>query len=221
MPTTMTPSTRRLLIVIACTTAAMLTLLWWYRLSATPLSQDEVEHYLAEIEAQPKIPGGDHDLAALRAFLQSDDGKPFYTVNLYTYYDVASYPPGSPHAGSGRDAFDRFSDIMIPLLASHASHPIFGSDWIDPSETRWDRIVIVRYRSRRDLASIFASPRFAEGAVHKWAALQDNERMLVQGLHLPELYLLGLLALGGAGMGALVLAQRGRERQAVEKTPRA
>lgn len=208
---------RRLAIGIACCAAAILATLWWYRFSATPLTEDEIEDYLADIEAQPKVPGGDHDLVALRAFMETDDGKPFYTVNLYTYYERARYASDSPNAGSGREAFDRFSSVMIPLLASHASHPIFGSDWVDSSETDWDRIVIVRYRSRRDLVSIFASPRFAEASVHKWAALKRNERLLVEGLHLPELYLL-LIALGlGTGIHVLLRSRsRSRSPRAVE-----
>ena len=43
-----------------------------------------------------------------------------------------------------------------------------------------------RYRSRRDIADIFASGEFVEASVHKWAAIEDNDRLLVQGRHIPE-----------------------------------
>ncbi len=77
---------------------------------------------------------------------------------------------------------------MLRLLATRASHPIFGSDWADLASTGWDRIVIVRYRSRRDIAEIFASTEFAAAGAHKWAALERNDRMLVQGLlHIPDM----------------------------------
>jgi hypothetical protein len=86
---------------------------------------------------------------------------------------------------------------MIPLLARRASHPIFGTNWLG-GDGNWDRLVIVRYRSRRDIAEIYADPAFAEASVHKWAAIRENGRMLAQGLHIPEAFipavLLALLA---------------------------
>ncbi len=92
-----------------------------------------------------------------------------------------------------KDAFDRFSKVMIKLLASHSSHPIFGSNWVHDDSSNWDRLVIVRYRSRRDIAEIFSSNEFADASEHKWAALADNERMLVQGLHIPSFYIIALI----------------------------
>ena len=82
---------------------------------------------------------------------------------------------------------------MIKLLARNSSHPIFGTDWVDEHSSDWDRLVIVRYRSRRDIAEIFASEEFADASEHKWAALADNDRLLVQGLHIPSFYLIALI----------------------------
>ena len=161
----------------------------WYSGPADTLSQQEIEYYISEIQAQRQIPGGKHDLLALREFLEADDGKPFYTVNLYKFYDLAQYDADERAPGTGRQAFDRFSEVMIRLLAQQASHPIFASDWIDRCSSNWDRIVVVRYRSRRDIAAIFASTLFADAAAHKWAALQENERLLVRALHVPEFLL--------------------------------
>jgi len=93
---------------------------------------------------------------------------------------------------------------MVRLLAVHASHPIYAGEWpdtwVNSNTNNWDKIVIVRYRSRKDIADIFASQDFARASVDKWAALEKNERMLVQGTHIPELYaliILALLLLGG------------------------
>jgi hypothetical protein len=89
----------------------------------------------------------------------------------------------------------------------HASHPIFGSDWADSHLNPWDRLVIVRYRSRRDIGDIFASDEFAQASVHKWAGLDKNQRLLMQGLHIPELtsffimLLIILLILIGLSLG--------------------
>jgi len=170
----------------------------WYHGGGEPLTRDEVDNYLSIIKEQKQKPGGNHNLKILRRFLENDDGKPFYTVNLYKYHPLPQYELGSQflhqYVGqSGRDAFDRFSKVMIKLMASHSSHPIFGSDWVDDGSSNWDRLVIVRYRSRRDIAEIFASDKFAEASEHKWAALADHDRLLVQGLHIPSFYLIGLI----------------------------
>ncbi len=167
----------------------------FYSGTSGPLTELEIDRYLDRIESQTQVPGGRHDLPALRRFLEQDDGRPFYTVNLYAFHDRARYVDDRVDGGTGRDAYDRFSRVMVRLLAARSSHPIFGSDWIDSGTTTWDRIVIVRYRSRRDIAEVFASTEFAEASAHKWAAIAKNDRLLVQALHLPELHLpIGFLA---------------------------
>jgi len=164
-------------------------LLSWYDGRSGTMTQQEIEASMAAIEAQAEIFRSPADLAEFRLFLEQDDGAPFYTVNFYKYRKVSRYEK-EPNSGySGREAFDRFSKTMIGLLAAQASHPIFGTDWLAQNETGWDRLVIVRYRSRRDIAAIFANPAFAKASIHKWAALEKNQRFLAQGLHIPDLYL--------------------------------
>jgi len=175
--------------------------LFWYSPTSEKLSTAEVNDLIGQIQSQPKTPGDQHDIPALRQFLSEDDGQAFYTVNLYKYYAQAQYQYGSgmpkESEGTGRQAFDRFSQIMVGLLLKHASHPIFGSDWMDTNTGEWDRLVIVRYRSRRDIAQIFASDEFVQASSHKWAGLEKNQRLLVQGLHIPELFLIAMLILVG------------------------
>jgi len=175
----------------------MLAGLWLYLGNGQVLTQQEVDEYIERIEAQAGNPGR-HDITALRHFLEQDDGQPFYTVNLYQYYQQANYPSGES-LQTGREAFNKFSAVMVRLLAQRASHPIFGSDWADSHLNPWHRLVIVRYRSRSDIAAIFASTEFAQASIHKWAGLKHNQRLLVQGLHIPELtpFLIVLLMLVG------------------------
>lgn len=208
----MSTNGRRLIIGLAAVTSFLLVaLLSAYAGKQNPLSSEEVDRYLERIESQTQIPGGRHDIPELRRFLESDDGRAFYTVNLYEFHERAQYLGDQPYQGSGREAFERFSEVMLGLLATRASHPIFGSEWADSASSGWDRIVIVRYRSRRDIAEIFANPDFADAGAHKWAALKRNDRMLVQALHIPELHVpLALLALAG-GACAVSVWSRGRQ----------
>jgi len=162
-------------------------IIFWYKGSSQPLTEDEVAHYISIIDSQNNNPAK-HDINALRSFLKTDDGKPFYTVNLYQYAETAQYSDQKLNTISGREAFNIFSNKMIKLLAKQGSHPIFGSDWAHTLSSSWDRVVIVRYRSRKDIAEIFINPEFTQASIHKWAGLIKNERLLVQGLHIPGFY---------------------------------
>lgn len=165
--------------------AGLMGFMYWYEWGVHSLTSPEVNAYIAKIQTQGQIPGGRHDVPALRKFLTEDDGKPIYTVNMYKFNEMAAYPEGSGFSGSGLDAFDRFSSVMIRLMALRGSHPVFGSDWVADDNADWDRIVIVRYRSRRDLVDLFATDAFADASLHKWASIHKHDRMIVQALHIP------------------------------------
>lgn len=142
-------TTQRLIVLtLTIPAVAVSALLYWYQWSANPLLPSEVTQYMTTIEAQTQRPGARHDLPALRKFLSEDDGAPFYTVNLYNFHAVADYPADSAFGGTGIEAYDRFSRVMVSLMAKRGSHPVYGSNW--------DRIVIVRYRSRRDIGRQFS-----------------------------------------------------------------
>ena len=202
------PVSNRAILGALAATVTFIGLMLWYAWGASPLRQDEINDYLAQIEAQTHEPGGRHDLEALRTFMEEDDGRPVYTVNLYAFHEVADYPENSEFSGSGAEAYDRFAAVMLRLMAARASHPIFGSDWADAAQSGWDRVVVVRYRSRRDLVDLFATDAFAAASLHKWASIKRHERMLVTALHIPGgTWSLGLLAVG-VGLAAFGLVRQ-------------
>jgi len=181
-----------------------------YQWGAQTLSPTEVDTYMDVIETQVQIPGARHDLPALRKFLTEDDGKPVYTVNLYKFHDTAEYPEASGFSGTGEQAYERFSSVMISLMAKRGSHPVFASNWVARANSGWDRIVIVRYRSRRDLVDLFATVDFAEASLHKWASLREHERMVVQALHIPGGgYIIAMFAIF-IGIAIYLLGSRAR-----------
>ena len=191
---------KKIQLLLGLVLISVLALVIVYHGDGEKLSGEEVEQYLSIIAGQDQKPGGRHDLSALRDFLEKDDGQPFYTVNLYRFHAEAQYLPSSkyfnrPVNSSGKAAFERFSKVMIKLLASNSSHPIFASNWVHDESSNWEKLVVVRYKSRRDIAEIFASSAFVNASEHKWAALAANERMLVQGLHIPSFYMIALIVL--------------------------
>lgn len=195
----------------ACAAFAVVT--FWYR-AATPLTPSEVDQYMRAIESQPAASRGALDVAELRRFLATDDGLPFYNVNLFKFREQARYHDPLHSPVSGAQAFARYSEYLVPALPKHASHVVFGSTRVLAGD--WDIIGIARYRSRRDLAELFASPEFARAVPHKWAAIDRNVRVVVQarGLfasaYLPVAACLGLLVLAVYALERVLRARRPR-----------
>lgn len=160
---------------------------------SSPMTSSEVDEYMKSINQLSQTLGGESGHKQLREFFLSDDGEAFYTVNLYKYHDEVPARTSSLPSISGRAVYDRFSKVMIKLLFKNYSYPVFGSNWLDLSENGWDRIVIVRYRSRRDMAEIYSDPKFVIANIDKLASLKEHERFVVKALHLPEIYMLFIL----------------------------
>jgi len=194
----------------------------WYR-SGEKLSKPEVERLMQVIEAQPAEVHGSLDLPAFRKFLETDDGEPFYNVNLFKFREIARYggsEAAASHGLSGEAAFQRYSAFMLRALPARACHVVFGTTATFSSQ--WDLVATARYRSRRDLAELFASPEFADAVVHKWAALEDNQRVPVQARGLFATAYLPVAALLLALVFLVHLAERAvRWRRPRRRSPRA
>ncbi|KTF16036.1 hypothetical protein [Pseudoalteromonas sp. H105] len=189
--------TLKLLIVLV---AALLILFLLSLTASSAMTKEEANLYVDKIKAHNHSPGGKHNMAELSDFLLSDDGKPFYTVNLYQYHEIAQYnDKGGYKEGqeplSGEQAYKLFSDVMIKLLLNNNSYPIFASNWLNYSSKQWDRIVIVRYPNRKAVANIFANEAYSAASEHKWASIKQHDRFIVQAIHLPEITILLFLLL--------------------------
>jgi len=178
------------------TLGAMLLLILFSFMKASPMTNAEVDEYINRISQLSHIPGGQHDMEELRGFFSSDDGESFYTVNLYKYHEQAKYLTAESPSISGVEAYEKFSRVMVKLLLQNHSYPIFGSNWLDLSDKGWDRVVIVKYRSRRDMAKIFSNSHFSIASADKWASIEKHDRFVVKALHLPEAYMLFILFIG-------------------------
>ena len=65
-------------------------LLWLHRWFSKPLTDAEVDAYLAKLDAnEGDQETADIDQASFHTFLRADDGKPFYMVNLMQYREKA------------------------------------------------------------------------------------------------------------------------------------
>jgi len=188
--------------------------LLWYDGGGGPLSAQEIERHLGELEARGASP---ERLANLRAFLENDPGGDFVIAN-YLHFRDTPLAAGELRPGeTSQQALDRYMEHMYPALFRRACHPVFASTvlagaldlWGVENAERWDLVGLVRYRSRRDMIEISTDPAFADAHRYKNAALEQTIAVPVG-----PFLMLGsprvLLALALLALGALLQLALGR-----------
>jgi len=150
----------------------------WHVGTKRPLGPDEVEHYLALMEANAASP---ERMALMRDFLAHDDGGEFFMVNLLRLRPEP-LQVGAVAAGErSEDTLARYTDHHF-LRALHgrggyvviAGAAIAGNveAWGFAPDVAWPQAGVVRYRSRRDMMELATDPRFAGAHQYKVAALE-------------------------------------------------
>lgn len=181
------------------------------------MTSDEIE---AVLERATDGGAADERIAQLREFMESDDGGQFLMFNSL---DMADDPPEVEGASPDEDAdqlMARYMDYMFPEMFKRGCHPAFFgaslSNALDLSGIEgaesWDRAVLVRYRSRRDILEISGNPVFRGRHKFKLAALDKTIAYPVEPLvYLSDLrFLLALILLAGVALSDVLIYGRGR-----------
>lgn len=140
----------------------------WYDNWRGPLSQPEIEAFLAET-AQSKM-GETTEPAVIRAFLEADDGKEFIMSNL-----VRVHPHEVPHPATGTPTrglvlLQDYGRRFVKVLLGHGGHPMlvmrkvggYVDAWDTPPDPGWHVVGAMRYRSRRDMMKLALDPSLRE-----------------------------------------------------------
>jgi len=151
----------------------------WYTNLKGPLSTQEINHFVDILEAN----GSATDrIVEIRRFMEEDDGKHFYMMNLLDFRDNPPELSATGPDASAEDLMAHYTEFMFPELFSRACHPIFFgqvlADALDLSGIEnaesWDQTALFRYRSRRDMIAIVTNPRFLERHDYKIASLEKT-----------------------------------------------
>lgn len=184
----------------------------WHTSFKGPLTEAEIEAQLRALEALPR------DAEAvpfdILSFLRSDDGRPFYMVNLdaLTAGEAAAASDQAYGQVVVLELLRRGSYPALMAMKSYVIHNDFGE-----KVASFDRLGVVRYRSRRDFLNLLSSERFAQNVEHKWAALDGwitapSRPILDVGLTL--VVTLVLVSIGSIGSLGLVLRSRAASAEA-------
>lgn len=182
----------------------------WYTSFGGPLTDEEIDHYLAKMSQGSSVRSPER-LAALRRFLEEDTGDDFVMLNVIDMYDVPQQIEGVEPGETSADVLDKYMAYMYGALFSRACHPVAmgtaASTAMDlmnaPGMERWDSGALMRYRSRRDLLEIASNPAFSGSHDFKIAAMEKTIAFpLDPWFHLgdPRLLLALLLSMLGLGL---------------------
>jgi hypothetical protein len=190
-------------------------LLAWHQPLRGPLSEDEVRMAFGVQYEEMRL-SEDAQARAFLDFFLNDDGRPFHMVNLN------ALPERTAETDEAAQAYGTF---MAPRLLARASYPVLTTDVIvgltntlGPGVENADRLVVVRYRSRRDFLNIISTPEFRAAVEDKSISLDgwySAPASIGPTLSVPLLALSVLIAVGGVGTA---LARR-RQQTPRPQTP--
>lgn len=203
----MSSKSRFTIIFVAAFFLCLAILLKWYRGSENPLSAQEIDHYIDQIALEQGEVLAFLDIPTNREFLETDDGAPFFVVNLFKFAQRVQDPEDASQFVSGKEAFDRFTAKVIPIWLKRGGHPVFASKFVAPAYGNWDYISVVRYRSRRDYAEMLVDEDYLAALPLRLAASVENERAKMAGNPVPIPVALLLLCLVLSALLVLLLVR--------------
>ncbi len=165
----------------------------WYGSGSSAISREEQQSYNQRFEKLSDSVTSFVKPQELQAFMASDDGKPFYVVNLFKFNERASYNEERENSKSGYEAFQQFSREVIPIWLKRGGHPVFASQVNEHFSNEWDLVSVVRYRSRRDFIDMQLDENFHKILPHRLAATDSNIRLKLPGIAVPSPFLALLL----------------------------
>lgn len=181
----------------------------------------ELETYLAAVEEMPMPPEDRAEvLRRMRAWGEQDDGQPFYMVNLMRYRAALRRYEGAPVTEmTPEEANHHYEDSVMSLALARGAYPIAAGpvqgDSVLPASAdagRWNRVIVMRYPSRRAFFDLVADPRYAPYAPYKFMAMDLALVPVGAQIVWPEYRWLaaGVLLIAFCALGWLRAARRAR-----------
>ena len=169
--------------------------------SGGALSKAEVDRYIGILEESLPVEWEERDefIARMRAWGESDDGQPFYMLNLMRLFDEIQPIPGAPATMTPMEANAHYEEVVGPILASLSAYPVFVGDTMQTSSSQkksnlivfkseldsWDRVLIIFYPQRRAFFELVTNPEYLKVMPYKMGSLDVVLTPLSGGLIAP------------------------------------
>lgn len=149
----------------------------WYQNWQGPLTAGEIETYMARLAEG--TPNGATDPAVLRRFLEKDDGREFFMLNLVKLHEGKVPDPQTGELKSSQEILSGYTSSFFKALFKRAGHPAIAArivgghvdSWNVAENPDWTVMGWMRYRSRRDAMELVTDPAFKDGHMFKVAAI--------------------------------------------------
>jgi hypothetical protein len=153
----------------------------WYTSFAGPLTDDEVEHYMALMHEHDPTADPEH-VALRRAFLENDTGDDFVMLNVIDMHPTPLPIEGVEPGMTSDEVLAKYMEYMTGALFRRACHPVlYGQAAAQALEMfgvegmrEWSVGAGMRYRSRRDMLEIATNPAFQGSHEYKIAAIRKT-----------------------------------------------
>jgi hypothetical protein len=126
---------------------------------------------------------GDQDeLPVIRKFLEEDDGREFFMLNVIRLSQDDVADPVTGERLPARQVMEGYTRMFMPALFARGGHPALAArrvggmvdTWGLKDVPEWSMMGYIRYRSRRDLAHLVCDPRFTGAHAFKFAAMPQT-----------------------------------------------
>lgn len=156
--------------------------LGWYVNWRGPVTPAEINGLMQRLEASGAGDTGRNDLQTMRAFLEADDGREFFMLNLVRVSPCKVADPVTGVERPAREVLEGYTKVFMPALFARGGHPAivarkvggYFDAWGVQADPGWSIIGYMRYRSRRDLALLASNPRFSGAHEFKFAAMPNT-----------------------------------------------
>lgn len=140
----------------------------WYDSWSGPVTKEEIDGFFRRLEGTPSA--AVNDMAVLRRFLEDDDGREFFMLNLVKFQAGEVAHPVTGRQVSGVALMQQYMKAFVPSMLSRAGHPAMAArkiggyidSWNCTPDPGWTIVGYMRYRSRRDMMALVAGPVFHE-----------------------------------------------------------
>ena len=156
--------------------------LGWYVNWRGPLSRAEIESLMAQMMASNVGHGDQDEMPVIRRFLEEDDGREFFMLNVIRLSETDVADPVSGEMRPVRQVMAGYTRMFMPALFARGGHPALAArriggmvdTWGLKEVPEWSMMGYIRYRSRRDLAHLVCNPRFSGAHAFKFAAMPQT-----------------------------------------------
>ena len=154
----------------------------WYFNWRGPLSKAEIETLMAQMRASNVGHGDQDELPVIRKFLEEDDGREFFMLNVIRLSQDDVADPVTGERLPARQVMAGYTRMFMPALFARGGHPALAArrvggmvdTWGLKDVPEWSMMGYIRYRSRRDLAHLVCDPRFTGAHAFKFAAMPQT-----------------------------------------------